>query len=222
MKLAVVGPRGFVGSRIASLAKSKGWQVLPIERNTPNKAEILKQADGVVHAVGAFMADPRYKQLVNEPLTPCTIRKLVGLKLDTNPLENSHLLKTNFGTVKEIADLVPTEGEKSKIPFVFISANPWRLSSEEYINSKRVAESYLASKPNLRTVFIRPKFIRPSAENSQPQNPLKSLFPVLTARSALSFLISNLDASSCTDVRRVAEEVCKAIEDPKTSGAVNL
>lgn len=209
MKLALVGPRGFVGSHIAAAARARGWQILPIERNNTDKAEILRQADGVVHAVGAFIGDPRYKQLVNAPLTPCTVRKLIELKFDANPLEST-LMATNFGTVKEIADLVPA-GEK-KVPFVFISANPWRLSSEEYISSKRAAESYLELKSNLRAVFVRPQFIRPQ----------KSPWPKLTARSALDFVISNFDASECTDVQEVAEEVCKALADPDIVGAINL
>ena len=232
MRIAVVGPRGFVGSKICSESLKRGWSVLGIDRNTPDKINLLEKADAVAFAVGSFSTNTAYKSAVNSTLSPCALKKLVSARFDSNPLQSKSLLELNYApvvdTVKLLAQAkglgvsdastnhnneqlgtsnIDQYQGSSKIPFVYISANPWALSSTEYIDSKRQAEHFLASKPYLRAAFVRPKFIRPDVDYR------------FSVRDFLDLELKYIDPK-CTS-QYVAEKVCDAIESG-AEGPINL
>jgi len=219
MKVAIFGSRGFLGSRIANAAVLRGWSVNHIGSSTSNAKELVGESDAVIHSVGSFMPDKRYKQLVNEPVSLCNIAQLASMKLGLssgNPLSRESFQELNFASLKSAADDVRAthfnnSQSDTRFPFVFISATDWGLADPEYIRSKRTAEKYLEGLDFLRPVFLRPGFISPDMPHSCNQ---------ITPRNLLDRFLDFTESPYRVNVDAVAEAACDAVEDSSISGPV--
>lgn len=229
MKIVVFGGTGFLGSELVRHGLRKGHKMSVICRSRNERVRdnleyiqgdifhpksyqrYLQDADAVIDAVGTFMPDPGYKDLLKERLGPCTAAKLAqGFLKGPNPLSGYEKLNTESAAIvsSTYASLC-----KSQRPFVYISAESWLLASAGYIESKRRAEQLVASHPTLRPVLIRPGFMHGQKSST------------LSVRSVLAGVFGVADALGADipqiDTRTVAAAALEAIEDPGVSGVIS-
>lgn len=221
MRIAIVGAKGFVGSHIAAEAMKRGWMVTPLGRNTPLSQ--LKGSDAVVHTVGTFMEDQRYKKLLSSPITLKSMATLGAMRLGLAP-RNPMVAKVSFeeGNFKPAAEaaltLEPADGEniQKRIPFVYISASDSIAAERGYINTKRKAEKFLSNLPYLRAILLRPGFIG----SKQPEDPTQCGYDSFTPRNLVDKTFRLIGSNYRVSVEAVAEAACDAIEDSSIEGVI--
>jgi nucleoside-diphosphate-sugar epimerase len=217
--------------------------------NRAKLAELLGDADAVVHSLGAVTdAVPDYKKVVNsriDGLGPVLgqlfwekLRSPDGNPLDRKPAsasngEESALEKLNFESAKILADefAAAVKGKNNSTndtvaatpasrPFVYISADEQHAISDEYIRTKRLAEHYIGTHPELRGVYLRPGFMVDSKTGagaslceSTVRDGLGALFKV---RERV------LGGPAVLDVRDVAAAAVEAVTDSLVQGPIGL
>lgn len=225
MRVTILGSGGFVGSKISQEALRRGWRVNHIGSRTENRQDLLQESDAVVHSVGSFMSDKRYKQLISRPISLRSIAKLASMRLGLdppNPLQppNTSLEEINYVTVKDCIEMLLSSRTPkadvlsptlARIPFVFLSASEWELSDPSYIASKRKAETLINSKSELRPVILRPGLISPprALECSQ-----------FTPRHLVDLALLAVNSPYRVSVESVALAACDAIEDTTFEGVI--
>lgn len=95
MKIGITGSTGFIGGRVASLAKGRGWEVTSFSRKPRNGARLLSAdqtpdltgLDGVLHLAGASVFGPWTRERKREILDSRvdTTRRLVEAMKTTPP-----------------------------------------------------------------------------------------------------------------------------------------
>lgn len=227
MRVAVLGSRGFVGSKISQEASRRGWLVNHIGSCTQNRGQLLQESDAIVHCVGSFMPDRRYKKLVSQPVSFRSIAKLASMRLGLDPPSplqppGSTLEEVNYGTVRDcIGTLLAnrtiasaknaSEDHFSRIPFVFVSASEWELSDPSYIASKRRAETLINSKSQLRPIILRPGLIAPPKALQCDQ---------ITPRHLVDIAMLAVNSPYRVSVDSIAIAACDAIEDSTFEGVI--
>lgn len=223
MKIAIVGAQGYVGSHIAAEAMRRGWMVTPIGRKTPLTQ--LREADAVVHTVGTFMEDQRYKKLLSSPISLGSMMTLGAMRLGFSS-RNPMIPKISFddGNFKPAAEaalaLKPKQGEplpNPRIPFVYISAADSIAVEKGYLAAKRKAENFLSHLPYLRAISLRPGFIG----TKDPIEPTQAGYKTCTPRNLVDKTLRLVGAKDRVTVEAVAEAACDAIEDPSIEGIVS-
>lgn len=229
------------------------WREFDIfDRTSENRAklaELLGDADAVVHSLGAATeAVPGYKKVVNSRIDSIgpVLGQIVCDKLrspDGNPLEKkpigasnseeSALEKLNFESAKILADefAAAVKGENASTkdaaaatlasrPFVYISADEQHAISDEYIRTKRLAEHYVGTRPELRGVYLRPGFMVDSKTGAGAS------LCESTVRDGLGMLFKArervLGGPAVLDVRDVAAAAIEAVADPLVQGPIGL
>lgn len=228
------------------------WKKADIFDPESYKAE-LEKADGVVHSLGLIFPDSRYKDIVNSDVCnelprmakaakDIAISRLSCLSVfadSGNPMKkepaNKYIQEDGFQKLnKESAVLLAKEFSKvkhaggennsTKYPFVYISAEDYnKFAPEEYIESKRAAESLISDVEGLRAVFLRPGFM---VDYSSKGNTLRDhLANAATLRNNLGkvFGIENyIGTSPVLSVQSVANAAVEALDDPTLSGPIGL
>lgn len=160
-----------LGSPPANLAKEPwvskvNWQKGNIFEPETYKAQ-LRQVDAVVHSIGMLFENTNYKKTLNSNVNFLNdVQNLANSLKGSNPMQRNSF--NTYGAVqRDSAVLLADEFVKQfksahenstdKPAFVYISAdkNP-PIVPKEYITTKREAEFELMSKPDLRTIVLRP------------------------------------------------------------------
>ncbi|KAI8336736.1 hypothetical protein BC941DRAFT_427955 [Chlamydoabsidia padenii] len=130
---------------------------------------LLKDVTNVVHTVGIIL-ESDYKKVVNDPTVlgalcgaSKVLKEVVGMTDRGNPLDpNKQVVGTyesiNRDTAITLAKQVATIPTMES--FVYISAaDIFPLINPRYITSKRQAERYLFSRPEFKSIILRPGFM---------------------------------------------------------------
>lgn len=160
-----------LGSPPSSLAKEPWasqvkWQKGNIFEPETYGAQ-LKGVDAVVHSIGMLFENTNYKKTLNSNVNFLNdIQNLANTLKGSNPMQKNSF--NTYGAVQRDSAVIladefikefksVSEETKEKPTFVYISAdkNP-PIVPKEYINTKREAEFELLSKPDLRTIVLRP------------------------------------------------------------------
>lgn len=213
----------------------------------------LEKADGVIHSLGIIFADPKYKDLINSSLTDDfpkfakAAKDIFASKLpfgpmcsnSGNPLDKSPTAKSVDGDLfqklnKESAVLLAKEfakvkaaregEESSKYPFVYISAEDHnKFAPEEYIESKRAAESLISDVHGLRSVFLRPgMMVDYSSQGNTLRDHLANVAALRNNIGKVFGIEKQLGASPILSVQTVAKAAVEALDDPTLSGPISL
>lgn len=224
------------------------WREFDIfDRTAANRAqlaELLDDADAVVHSLGAATDSvPGYKKFVNSRLDNVgsalgsivwdRLRSPEGNPLDRTPANSNNngastLEKLNFESAKILADefaaVVKGKGSSDDSdvtsvtrPFVYISADEQHTISDEYIRTKRLAEHYISTHPELRGVYLRPGFMVDGTGASLCQS---------TVRDGLGALFkvreNVLGGPAVLDVKDVAAAAIEAATVSTVQGPIGL
>ncbi|CCJ29981.1 unnamed protein product [Pneumocystis jirovecii] len=176
--LTVLGGTGFLGQHICKTAIQKGWTVTSLSRkgkpecaghnsSVPEwlkqvnwckgdlKDEILvkehiKKSSAIVYSVGTLL-ESQYKHFLSA-------KDLLSLTFQPSHDENLSYNKLNRDFAIQVADEVSRIN--TNMPFVYLSAaGGFPGIPRRYIESKREAEDYICSLPNIRPIIMRPGFM---------------------------------------------------------------
>ncbi|KAG4304560.1 hypothetical protein PORY_001953 [Pneumocystis oryctolagi] len=175
--LIVFGGTGFLGRHICKTAVQKGWVVTLLSRkskqeyieNNPDVSEWWKQVNwckgdlknenlikdhmkscsAVVYSVG-ILFETKYKQFLSGK------DNFLSLFQPSQEDLSYDMLNRDFAiNIAEIASKM-----NINMPFVYLSAaDTFPGIPKRYIESKREAEDYIYSLPNIRPIIIRPSFM---------------------------------------------------------------
>ncbi|KAG5519937.1 hypothetical protein PMAC_000214 [Pneumocystis sp. 'macacae'] len=177
-RLTVLGGTGFLGKHICKTAIQKGWKVTSLSRkgkpeyaeHNPGVSEWLKRVNwckgdlkdellikdhiknssAVIYSVGILL-ESQYKHLLSSTNS---------LFLTFQPSQDENLSYDKLN--RDFAIQVANEVSKMNMnmPFVYVSAaDAFPGIPKRYIESKREAEDYIYSLPNIRPIIIRPGFM---------------------------------------------------------------
>lgn len=137
--------------------------------------------------------------------------------------ESAVLLAQEFSKIKQ-EHRSNEEGPKKGNAFVYISAEDYnKFAPEEYIESKRAAESLISDIGGIRSVFLRPGFM---VDNGSKGNTLRDfLGNAFILRNNLSKVFGVeecIGASPVLSTQTVAKAVVEALDDPTLSGPISL
>ncbi|KAL3230057.1 hypothetical protein RNJ44_01420 [Nakaseomyces bracarensis] len=183
--LIVFGGNGFLGKRICQEAIKQGLKVTSISRSgqpprystagdlkwieqvkwasgdvfePETYKDKLAEADNVVHSMGILLENENYKRSLNGE----------GFKfnLGSNPLDKHDSSNFTYQRMNKESALILANAFKevksndSRGAFAYISADNWfPLIPEEYITSKREAESQLLRFNEFRPIIVRPGYM---------------------------------------------------------------
>lgn len=141
--------------------------------------------------------------------------------------ESAVLLAKEFSKVKRTSTTDTPDIEpivKKDKPFVYISAEDYnKLAPEEYIESKRAAESLISDVEGIRSVFLRPGFMIDSSRNGNTLRDHLGNAAILRNNLAKVFGVEEcVGASPVLPVQTVAKAVVEALDDPTLSGPISL
>ncbi|CAG8589383.1 783_t:CDS:2, partial [Paraglomus occultum] len=131
--------------------------------NPSTYSDLLKDCTSVVHTVGTLLENPDYKKVVQSKSVVEAFGNLRISCKNQNPFkrdanEANNYEKINRDTAIAVANEAARHGSVKS--FIYISATDvFPFIDSKYISTKREAEFVLLSKPEFKTVILRPGFI---------------------------------------------------------------
>ncbi|KAI9288236.1 hypothetical protein BC943DRAFT_318045 [Umbelopsis sp. AD052] len=199
--------------------------------------EILEGVTDVVHTVGILMEND-YKQIVQAKSVTDAIDgvgsvfgQLLGMKDNGNPFkQDSTTPKVTYEMMNRdtaISLAKAAAGTPSIQSYIYVSATDlFPCISPRYITTKREAERYLFSRPEFRSVVLRPGFMYSDARPATL--PLAGVIEALNtvagpcSRDVASLPMGTLMTTPALNVDRVAEAVIESIARPTLKGILDV
>ncbi|KAH8548747.1 hypothetical protein BGW37DRAFT_504830 [Umbelopsis sp. PMI_123] len=198
--------------------------------------DILNDVTDVVHTVGMLMEND-YKKIVQANSVADAINgmgsvfgQLLGMKDNGNPFKQDSRSKLTYEMMNRDTAISLAKAI-SQIPsihsYVYISATDlFPCINPRYITTKREAERYLFSRPEFRSVVLRPGYMYSDA---QPATlPLAGVIEVLNtvtgpcSRDIASLPLGTMMTTPALNVDRVAEAVIESIARPNLKGILDV
>lgn len=134
--------------------------------------------------------------------------------------ESAVLLAQEFARAKAARDEERTKDHA----LVYISAEDYnRFAPEEYIESKRAAESLISEVPGIRGVFLRPGFMTDHASSGGTlRDALGNAFMLRNNLAKVFGVEECVGASPVLSAQTVAKAVVEALDDATLSGPISL
>lgn len=215
--LLVIGGNGLLGTAICKYAVNQGKKVLCLSRSTKRRYTDSWQSD-VEYVQGDAMNPESYENII--PQVSGVVHTLGTLIDSRTPLK---IRDTYIGSYEQVnrdsALKVLSVVEKSRVPFVYISAAKGWFFLPGYIETKREVEEYLKQNSDKFTYTI----LRPGVMYGQNEPRLKLLSSLVdlfyTKGKMLNSIGLTKDLSyfpaKTLDIDQVAKAAVESIYNPK-------
>ncbi|KAI7881861.1 NAD(P)-binding protein, partial [Lichtheimia hyalospora FSU 10163] len=196
---------------------------------------LLENVTDIVHTVG-IISEVDYKSLANaknlcEAASGASrvVGEMIGMRDRGNPLHAQHPAPTFERMNRDTAVALAQEAAKISTmdAFVYISASDiFPLVDPRYISSKRQAEKYLFSRPEFRTIALRPGFMysqdRPVAMPVAAAIQLANMATSFVAKEVNSLPFGSSLTTPPLHIDTVAKAVIASINAPKLKGIFDV
>ncbi|KAG5437860.1 hypothetical protein PCANB_000575 [Pneumocystis canis] len=224
--LIVLGGTGFLGRHICKTAIQKGWTVTSLSRRgTPEDIQQGSDLSRWLQKVNWCKGDLKDDILMKKHVKDCTaIVYSVGILLENKYkylLSGKNFFPSTFQSFEEnlsynllnrdfAIKMANNASEMDKnIPFVYLSAvDAFPGIPKRYIESKREAEDYIYSLPNIRPIIMRPGFMY-SKER-----------PISLAIAGIIDITSNMNELFCKKIPLIGAAGIKPLKVETVSDAV--
>ncbi|CAO3580258.1 unnamed protein product [Absidia cylindrospora] len=213
-KLLVVGGFGFLGQSMCKAAVQRGWQTVSMSRHGEPESF-------ATHGRPAWANEVEWAQVLGALCGASKVLgEVVGMTDRGNPLDPNKQVLSTYETVNRdtaISVARQVSALSTMESYVYVSAaDIFPFINPRYITSKRQAERYLFSRPEFKSIILRPGFMyneqrasaMPIANAIQMANTLTQ--PFSKALSSLPFGTTFTTHPLYTDI--VATAAMNAIE----------